>query len=202
MPTTKRTPEALLDELVRARAMRKNRLDLPGILTERQKADYEHHTAALDGVIFGIRHNLEMLVKPTGRLEMWLPAHERLVAAKVEIEKEIADAPDWRTIADPRARDAEWGRQSGLASSLTALHQGVEFFNGVPALPSELRSRLTTTCDSCGHGELHWLGSLTALDSDIANAKQQISTLRSGLDSLVATAESLLQQQQSDAVTA
>src|SRR4051812_9353126 len=98
------TTEAVLAQLAKARAERKDELDLPRTLTQRQVNDYFAHTAALDNHIRGIRLTQDLLTKPCARRDALVPARDRLRAAQAAIEKQIADAPDWRTIGNSRER--------------------------------------------------------------------------------------------------
>ena len=128
---------------------------------------------------------VERLATPTAKRIVVQAAIDRLRPAEAAIDKLIEDAPDYRTIADGRASSAEWVRQTGVIASKTALHRGVEYFNGKPALPSPLRELLTPPpCAACQRPhDVFWPGpipeleaEITALDKQIAEAQWRINT--------------------------
>jgi hypothetical protein len=47
-----------------------------------------------------------------------------VLAKQAELERAIADAPDWRSFADGRERDREWDRQQNLQKQLKLLREG------------------------------------------------------------------------------
>ena len=184
--------EQILADLERARASRLDRLDLPGAMTQRQVSDHVAYTAKLDGVIQGSRSALQLLANDVARREPLLVSLGPLRKAEGTIDAMIADAPDLETISDPRAREAEAARQRTLAASKNALHRGVDFVNGLPALPTPLAALLTSTCVTCGHSETAWPGSIDALVEQIADLDARIGKARRQLAIYVGAAQALL----------
>lgn len=191
--STTPTTDALLADIQRTHAEIQKTLnamldplDIPGSWTERQKgADRERRVRLAQHVTWA-NTLTEQLAKAAGTRAALTPGRDRLWAAQVTIEKQIADAPDYREIADARASTAEWARQNELAASLTAIKRGVEYFNGQPALPGPLRELLTDVCAHCGHAELKWPGPLGPLEEDVEKAEALIATGSASLASLVA----------------
>jgi hypothetical protein len=87
---------------------------------------------------------------------------------------------------DSRERGTQWVYQPSLLASKTALHHGVEYFNGQPALPMPLRELLTDTCAHCGHAMLHWIRSIDALEREVASLDSTIVERQRNLDSHMA----------------
>lgn len=191
MMTTK-IPLDVTADLQRARAARKDELDLPRTLTERQVCDYVAHTAALDNHLRGIRSELDFIAGREAKRAPLQASLDRLKSAEATIAKQIEDAADWRTVTDARERDKEWARQQAFRASITALTRGVEFFNGEPALPMPLRELLTDTCTTCGHAELQWAGPINALEQEILALTKQIDERRVYLESHLQGAAALL----------
>jgi hypothetical protein len=187
--TTLNTDELLIEirkthvELQAAFAALPSMLDLPGNLTERQRGVEIDRRARLPQYIVSCGSLIEQLTKAVATLVTRTPQRDRLRAAKAAIEKQIAEAVDWRTLTG-RARDQEWARQNVLTSSLTAIERGVEYFGGQPALPAALRSLLTDTCGQCGHTTLAWSGPLPDLEQEIAKAESTLALIPSSLASL------------------
>lgn len=196
MTKTDPTPAELLARLQTTRAEMQQALDAmldprdtPGSWTQRQKDAYEECRHRLPQHIGLCSTLMEQLTKAVATRAARLPERDRLLAAKAAIEQMIKDAPDWRTVADNRARDAEYDRQRWLADSLTAIQHGVPYHanTGQPALPIPLRALLTDTCASCGHEMLKWQGPLGPLDEEIEKAEAVIATGPASLASLRAS---------------
>ena len=68
--------------------------------------------------------NAGALDKPTRLLAECEERRAVVLAKQAELEKAIADAPDWRSFADGRDRDREYDRQRHLRRQLELLHTG------------------------------------------------------------------------------
>lgn len=192
MTTKKHSPEDVRAALQKARAEMLDPMDLPRTWTSRQVNEHEERARLLALHDHGIAHQMSMLADASRRRSSLQADLDRLRAAEKTIDQQIAAAADWRTIVDPRARDAEWARQQTLPAAKRALHSGVEYFNGHPALPEPLRGLLTDTCASCGHAEVLWPGPISLLEAEIASLTTQIQEHETLLASHFGGAEALL----------
>jgi hypothetical protein len=121
-----------------------------------------------------------------------LRARPIIIAAQAEIDRQIADADDWRTIGDARARDKEWGRQQTLIASKRALVIGVEYFSGCPAVPAPLRVIFGETILPDGRRFAVWHGSLSEIDAEIARRTPIVDARKAECARLHAVAAELL----------
>jgi hypothetical protein len=112
--------------------------------------------------------------------------------AQATIDQLIADAEDWRTIPDARTRDLEWGRQETLKASKKALLNGVEYFNGYPAVPNPLRVIFGVIVDAQGRSSSPWYGSLPEIDEEIARLKPVCDERRQAFEQHLKMAQQLL----------
>jgi hypothetical protein len=188
---TAMTPEATLGALRQARAARKDELDISA-RTQREFDQYVADTATIDTHILGVRAELDFIASRETRRAPLQAGLDRLLSVESAIEQQITDAPDWRTLAEGRARDAEWGRQQALAASKVALHRGVEVINGQPVLPGPLGAFLTDTCATCGHAKVHWPGTIDELQQEIAALDKTIAERQVYLGSHLRGAEAVL----------
>lgn len=171
-------------------------LDAPRTWTQRQLNAYEAHRAQLLQYVNACNNFVWPLDKPRAQLVVCVPARDRLRPVKAQIEQQIADAPDWRTVADPSERDREADRQRGLGDSLVAIERGVGYHanTGEPALPGPLRKLLTPpACVTCGHvPRVAWVGPLPELEAAIAQAEKTIAEVHEGIRGHIASAKALL----------
>lgn len=98
---------------------------------------------------------------------------------EASIEQEIADAPDWRSIADGRQRDREYDRQQALKRQLEMLRAGTLLM--APGVTYE---------------------QLGVVNARIAELNTKIASLRARLASHVEAAERLLGAVMKDATAA
>jgi hypothetical protein len=165
-----------------------NMLDLPP-MTERQRNTEIERRYRLPQHLMVCSTLAEQITKAIATRAVRLPQRDRLLAAKAAIEQQIKDAPDWRDVADSRARDAEYNRQRWLADSLPAIQRGVGIYpnTGQPALPGPLREALTDVCPHCGEAKLKWNGPLPELEEAIAEAEKVIAAGPASLASIRAS---------------
>jgi hypothetical protein len=92
-----------------------------------------------------------------------------VLAKRAVLEREVADAPDWRSIEDGRERDKEYDRQQTLKKQLELLQAGALLF-----APNQVYQRVEE------------------LDAQIEKANERIEQLRAKLASHIQQAEALL----------
>ena len=109
------------------------------------------------------------LDKPTHLLAGCEEGRALTLAKQAELEKAIADAPDWRSFADGRDRDREYDRQRSLRRALELLHAG----------------RLLMAPDVCYER-------VPDLDIRIKELKQRIAAVHARLDADLRQAQALL----------
>jgi hypothetical protein len=188
---TEQTPEAVQAALVRKLAATKDPLDATtdreGMALTKHRGEIEAHVRVGPGLI-------ERLEQPTAQRIVVQANLDRLRAVEPTIEKLIKDAGDWREVADARERDRAWEHQNAVAASKIALHRGVEYFGGKPALPGPLRELLTPPpCASCGRShEAFWPGPISALEAELKALDKQIAEAEFWLDSHLGSARALL----------
>lgn len=189
--------------VVTALATLPERADLPGVLSDTEKDTHAER-----------RRQMLLLVNvwpmATGELDgaqakraVLVDARDRLLGVKATITTRLDAAPDYRQIADERARDAQWISTTGLRASLTTLERGAEYFAGVPALPAPLRALLTPEpCETCKRPhETFWPGpSLPDLDRLIAEQDDLIARASAQIDRHVADARALLAERETTPV--
>ena len=130
--------------------------------------------------------------KPAAPLEEFMARRAIVADAQDQIERLIAEQPDWRTIADTRERNREWGRQQELLASRKALLRGVEYFGGVPAVPNAAKRILGVVVEPDGREVPNWYGALPEIDSRIAALTDRRARAQLSLDGWVKVAEQLL----------
>lgn len=196
MPTTTKTtpmiePEAVQAALVRKLAATKDPLDAQ---SDREKQALVAKRAEIEQYIRIGPGLIERRETPTAQRAVLQASLDKLRAVEPILDKLIKDAPDWRTIADNRERDAEWGRQNALAASKTALYRGVQYFGGQPGLPAPLRELLTPPpCATCQRPhDVFWPGPIAALEAEIAAFDKQITEAQFWLDTHLKSARVLL----------
>ena len=167
--------------------------DAPGSLTERERRANAERRRLLDGIVTGIEAQVALLPGPMAQFTDATADRDRLIGIDATLEQRMAALPDYRTITDPREAKAVWTAENDLAASRRGIRVGVEFFNGVPALPSALRAATTVTCDHCGHSTCDWPGSLAELEQTIATAEKRIDETRWRLGIIVKAASELLE---------
>lgn len=184
-------------------------IDMPGIWTERQKGVYRSTRTVLYQHLSHCGVVIATIQKASADLTWLRPARDRLPPVLREIEKQIAEMPDVNRIADFHEQKREWERQVGLASSFKVLtgRMGVNYFGGLPALPSPLKELMSEFCTfaGCPHGRtpyIHWSGALPALDEKIAEAEKAIADNIGQLPPLRAEVAPLLVQATAAMVTA
>jgi hypothetical protein len=141
--------------------------------------------------------NVSDLERAVARLANAKAQHAALLASQSEIERQIAEAPDWRTIRRARDRDREWGRHQDLFASRKAIIDGVEYMNGWPCVPNTLKQMLGAAIEADGREMPNWYGSLSEVEQRIADLTKRVASVRLRVDAAVAQAEALL----SEAVT-
>jgi hypothetical protein len=156
--------------------------DLPGSLTDRQKAFERERRLRLPQHVGALNTLAEQVAKHAATIATFTPVADKVRGAKGEIERQLADAEQTST------------RQHILAASLKAIERDVEHMNGVPMLPTILRELMTATCPTCGHAELTWAGSLPAIEAKIAAAEQALALVPGSLAHLRASVEPWLQE--------
>ena len=162
-------------------------LDIPRTWTQRQVGAYERRRHRLNMHISGLRNASASKAEPLHA------KRDELLTAKVSLEKQIADAPDWRTIDDGRERDKEFDRQQWLQESLKALYVGVGYWpNGAPMIPQPLGDPLRKTCAACGHTTLEWPGTIPEVEAQVVAMEEKVKEERAHLDALLAGAAALL----------
>ena len=122
----------LLTRLVAARDAEPDPNTLP--ISHNQRIERLEHIHQLEHVATGLRHAVDLLVKPSVRLAH---AEHRLSlarAALADYAQERLACPDLATLTGAAARDAE-RRQYDLDAAIRALNAGVEFYGGVPNVP-------------------------------------------------------------------
>jgi hypothetical protein len=186
------TPQETIAALQKQRDAMLDPMDVPRTWTQRQADAYEQRRAALDAHAQAIHVSLHAVNKPTQRLAVVTATRDRLLAVEAMLEKQIADAPDPRSVGGEREQTKEMGRQKGLADSLKALREGVEHLNGEPLLPGLLRQALTDTCPTCGHSTFAWPGPLVQVEREVREAERKVSELRTSLESNLRSAQALL----------
>jgi hypothetical protein len=194
MSTTKdlmTDPHAVQAALVRELAATTDPLDAK---SDREKLALVKHRTEIEVHIQVGPGVAERLEQPTAKRAVVQADLDRLRAVEPLIDKLIDDAPDHRTIADDRASKAAWERSNALAAAKTALHRGVEWFNGRPALPGPLRELLTPPpCAACHRPhEVFWPGPIAALESEIAALDKAIAEAQMWLDVHLGSARALL----------
>lgn len=185
-------PEQVLATLKETRAALLDPLDIPRTWTTRKVHEYEERRRLLDVHITGISAQLDFINARTLKRAPLQASLDRLRKAEATIDKQIVDAPDWKSLVDSRARDQAWGWQQALNASRNALHRGLEFFNNESVMPNPLRELLTDTCPTCGHAELQWRGPIGTLEKEIGELDKVIAQRRVYLDQHLAGAATLL----------
>jgi hypothetical protein len=113
-----------LADLDTARAARKDPLDLPRTMTQREVNAYAAETRILDATARGIRSAQDDIASGNARRAPLQADLSRLMQARTEAE------------------------QAGDADALDALQRGARFVDGAPLLPARLHAFFTTTCAS------------------------------------------------------
>ena len=161
--------DSLVEKLQAAYAARKDPLDLPHTLTQRQVNDYVAETARMATALSALRNIENDLAKPLAQIADLEEKRAATVAKQAELEAAIVEAPDWQSFADRRDRDREWVRQNGLKQQLDMLHQG-----RLLAAP----------------GRVFW--TVADLDARIAELNKRIEALRATHATHMQAAEALL----------
>ena len=121
------------------------------------------------------------LDKPVGKIVEQRRRRALVVAATATVQKQLDDAPDWRSIGGMLGNRAwqEAEARKGIVAALTT--RGVEYFGGRPAIADFVLDLLGGS----------WLGSLATIDREIAELEATIATLLSDLDRYVASAQTI-----------
>jgi len=135
--------------------------------SDNERATYRRNYDTTQACISGLKD--DQLTRLTARIEEWQARRNTTAAKQKEIEKQIADAPDWTAIADTRLRDQEIERQRNLTLQLQLLRNG-----RLLAAPGVTYARLD------------------AIDARIAELTHWRDRAQSALDAHLKTAEQLL----------
>jgi hypothetical protein len=134
-----------------------------------EKADWFTASTTAARTLSALRNAPSDLARAQARLADAEAQRAAVLEKQTSLEKEIADAPDWRSFADGRERDREYDRQQNLQRQLVMLHEGT-LLRG----PSETYARLID------------------LDARIAELTERRDRAQLQLDGLVQQAEALL----------
>jgi hypothetical protein len=156
------------------------------------QAKYWSEKRAIAAAIGGLRNAHDDLDKVLPKLAAAEKHHATVVAAQADVERLIAEAPDWRTIRDARERDRAWGRQQDLLASRRALTHGVEYFSGVPALPNALKQIVGVVIAPDGREVPRWYGPLSDIEAQVTRWTARRDAAQHALDAHTQAAEALL----------
>ena len=177
MHTPMKMATDILAALEGARDSRPEVQDLP----QHDSHEKRRHTLA---VLTGdISAELAIICRYATRRQRLEADHLLLRRLRMTIEQMLDDAPNHRRIADRKARTAAWAHSNALLASLQALHRGVEYFGGRPALPDPLRELLV---------EAEWPGAIPAVEQAITKLDATIRVHQAQLDQLVDDATRVL----------
>ena len=159
----------LIARLQAAHSARLARRDLPGTFSETQKDAYVAETARTAATLSALKNIENDLAKPLRLIADIEAKRAATIAKQAEIEQQIAEAPDWRSFSDRRARDREWVRQNELKQQLKLLHE-----NRLLYAPGQVFENVAD------------------LDARIAELNQKIAQHRATHEAHVEAAEALL----------
>jgi hypothetical protein len=139
--------------------------------SENERATYRRTYSDIQRVISSLMNEPHDLAAEQARIDEWQARRVAYLAKEAEIEKQIADAPDWQTMTDARARarDKEIERQRQLTRQLQLLRDGTLLV--APGVT---------------------YGDLDTIDARIAELRKRCDALRSALDAHLKAAEQLL----------
>jgi len=188
--TTPTTPTDTLARLKYELDSMLSPLDVPGDWTKRRKDAYELRRARLQQYV--TNWPAWTLDKPTKRRAVVRPAFDMLKAAEQEIDTQLSALPD-KTIPESAQRN-ESARQNALIAAKTALHVGVQYFDGHPVLPEPLRALLTPPpCGTCHRPyDVAWHGPIDVFEAELKQLDKEIADAEASVSRHAESAERLL----------